>query len=102
MESSEFNLSSEVNFLERFNGDIENPQWDIDRTTSILVGVYGFTAVAVHYDHTMDRINQEVLFMFGGMHEPSMGINSDVYYINGMGPPYKHAQKLLQDRKEHR
>ena len=43
------NLSSEVNFLERFNGDIESPQWDIDRTTNILVRVYGFTAVAVHY-----------------------------------------------------
>ena len=56
-------------------------------------------------DHVMDRTNKEVLFFFGGMHESETGgtyINQDVYYMNGLGPPYKHAQKLLQDRKEHR
>ena len=101
MESSEFNLSSEVNFLERFNGDIENPQWDIDRTTTILVGVYGFTAVTVHYDHFLGRGNKQIMFIFGGMTDDDV-VNEDVFFVNGQGWMQKHPQKFLQYRRDHR
>ena len=93
--------SSDKFWLETFKGNMENPEWEITRNSDFLVGVYGFTAVAVHYDHFLGRRNKQIMFIFGGMTDNNV-FNEEVFFINGQGWIEKHPQKFLQYRQGHR
>ena len=91
---------SELFWLETFKGNMDNPEWEINRNSEYMVGVYGFTAVTVHYNHFLGQQNNQIMLIFGGMSDDN-GFNEDVFFINGQGSIRKHPQKLLQNRREH-
>ena len=84
-------------YFEQFNNDLSSPDWRIVTSSKYdwLVGLYGFTAVSVTYEHYLGRPNSQQMFIFGGWNEIIDQPSHATYYLNGQGQVLKHPQHFL-------
>jgi hypothetical protein len=90
-------------FFEQFNNDVSSPSWRIETSSQNegLVGLYGFTAVSVTYEHFLGQSNSQQMFIFGGWNENIDQPSHSTYYLNGQGYIMIHPQHFKQLRSGH-
>ena len=82
-------------FFEKFQSD---ESWFTVRGSgdSQLVGLYGFTAVSVTYEHFLGRTNSQMMFIFGGWNEILNQPSHSTFYLDGQGSLHRHPQAGFQ------